>query len=214
MASAAGGLEEIVGAQLVTAAGEKASPAELRGKVIGLYFSAEWCPPCRAFTPVLTKFREANKADFEVVLVSGDRSAKSQQEYMKKYSMAWPAIAFDSPQRNEAFDRFGVRGIPALVILDADGKLLERDGRNQISRDPEHAMDRWLPGRQPKAENPKEKPTEAKDDTDTSALDKLEAQTKDALGKGFEFLRTAQEVTAPYVDKLRPSESQSAPTNN
>jgi len=27
--------------------------AALGGKVVGLYFSAHWCPPCRQFTPVL-----------------------------------------------------------------------------------------------------------------------------------------------------------------
>ena len=24
--------------------------------IIGLYFSAHWCPPCRGFTPVLSEF--------------------------------------------------------------------------------------------------------------------------------------------------------------
>eukprot|EP00878_Enallax_costatus_P044465 GHUV01053103.1.p1 GENE.GHUV01053103.1~~GHUV01053103.1.p1 ORF type:complete len:175 (+),score=11.38 GHUV01053103.1:78-527(+) len=48
----------------------------LKGKHVGIYFSAHWCPPCRAFTPQLantyTKLKK-DGIDFEIVFVSMDR---------------------------------------------------------------------------------------------------------------------------------------------
>ena len=47
--------------------------------LIGVYFSAHWCPPCRAFTPVLSKFYQvANKANkqIEIIFISFDREMK------------------------------------------------------------------------------------------------------------------------------------------
>ena len=37
------------------------------------YFSAHWCPPCRAFTPKLVEFynaQEGKKKNFEIIFVS------------------------------------------------------------------------------------------------------------------------------------------------
>jgi len=58
---------------------------DLKGKTLGLYFSAHWCPPCRGFTPVLTEaykklVNEQNK-DFEIIFVSSDRDESSFKEY-------------------------------------------------------------------------------------------------------------------------------------
>ena len=72
--------------------GDKVPAAALEGKFIGLYFSASWCGPCRAFTPSLVKFREAHKSQFEVILVGADGSPKAQANYMKKYKMPWLAL--------------------------------------------------------------------------------------------------------------------------
>jgi nucleoredoxin len=44
--------------------------------VRGFYFSANWCPPCRAFTPQLAEvYRVIRKREpgFEIVFVSSDR---------------------------------------------------------------------------------------------------------------------------------------------
>ena len=207
-------LEAVLGPELVTADGRSVSTADLKGKVIGLYFSAEWCPPCRTFTPVLEKFREANKTDFEVVLVSGDRSANALQAYMQKYSMDWPAIPFEAPQRNGAFDRFGVRGIPALVVVDANGKLLERDGRGQIANNPADFRPRWLPAAKAQPVTPQNKPAETEPPAQGGALDQIETQTKEALGKGFDLLRKAQEASAPFLEGLTADEAPAGTTNN
>ena len=47
--------------ELLDAGGQEVSIDELKGKYVGLYFSASWCGPCRTFTPKLKKFRDQNE---------------------------------------------------------------------------------------------------------------------------------------------------------
>ena len=72
------------GVDLVSKTGRVSASAALDKKMVGLYFSAHWCPPCRAFTPVLaqryTELKAAGK-DFEIVFVSSDRDKASCAEY-------------------------------------------------------------------------------------------------------------------------------------
>ena len=139
-------LEELLGTELVDAKGDKVETSSLEGKVIGLYFSASWCGPCRAFTPQLVEFRDRNDEKFEVVFVSSDRSGEDQQAYMKDYDMEWPAIPFDSPLRQELGAKYGIRGIPSLIIIDDQGNLITKDGRSEMSgsdSDARKALREW-----------------------------------------------------------------------
>jgi nucleoredoxin len=135
-------LEELLGPELVDAKGNKVELSSLEGKVIGLYFSAEWCPPCRAFTPDLVRAASGSN-DFEVVFVSSDRSAEDQAKYMKGYRMKWPAIPYDSEKRRELSGRFNIRGIPALVIIDDQGNLITDQGRRELGKNPRQAIRDW-----------------------------------------------------------------------
>lgn len=105
----------------------------LKGKKLGIYFSASWCGPCRKFTPVLVEaYNElVSKGDFEVVFASADEDEESFKAYFSK--MPWLAIPFsDSETRSRLDELFHVRGIPHLVLLEETGKVATEDGTDII----------------------------------------------------------------------------------
>ncbi len=136
-------LKKLLPAELQNAAGEAVSRDTLDGKLIGIYFSAEWCPPCRAFTPGLVEFRDRHADAFEVVFVSSDQSAAAQQKYMQNYHMNFLAVPFDSDARSALAEAFSVRGIPTLVILDSKGKVITTHGRAELSSDGDKVLKKW-----------------------------------------------------------------------
>jgi len=105
-------------------------------KLVGLYFSAHWCGPCRQFTPLLAEFyathKSLNKDDFEIVFVSGDRDSASYTSYLN--TMPWGlGVGFGDGRKDTLNSRFNVSGIPTLIILDGvSGEIVSRDGRKDV----------------------------------------------------------------------------------
>lgn len=136
-------LVKVFAKQLVDTAGRPVSATHLRGKVVGLYFSAHWCPPCRAFTPKLVAFRDANSDNFEVVFVSFDKDEKAKSDYMEETMMKWATVPFDMDLKRKLASHYQVEGIPALVIVDAQGKLITLEGRAGIERQADASLASW-----------------------------------------------------------------------
>lgn len=93
--------------------------SELEGKVVGLYFSANWYPPCRNFTEILINaYEHLNRSGskFEVVFVSSDEDLDAFNKY--RALMPWLSIPFSDLETKKALDRkFDIEGIPCLIIL-------------------------------------------------------------------------------------------------
>lgn len=139
--------EPLLGSTLVGKSGDVATSDALKGKVTAFYFSAHWCGPCRGFTPQLAEayvMLTSGGKPFEIVFVSSDRDQASFDEYYGE--MPWLALPFSERERkNDLSKKYGVRGIPSLVILDAEGKVITKDGRAAISGDPSGADFPWVP---------------------------------------------------------------------
>lgn len=91
--------------------------------LIGLYFSAHWCPPCRGFTPTLIGFyktMQANNQGFEVIYVSLDRDCASFNEYYG--SMPWYTIPYEDEARVSMLDLAIFRWVAKSWLL---GKIYE-----------------------------------------------------------------------------------------
>ena len=98
-------MEKLLGTTLAGAQGaEKSTSDALSGKeVVGLYFSAHWCPPCRGFTPKLAEAYKglvAGNKPIEIVFVSSDRDEAAFSEYFGE--MPWLALPYSArDKKNE-----------------------------------------------------------------------------------------------------------------
>jgi len=73
--------------------------------------------------------------EFEIVFASSDQSKKEFEEYHA--TMPWCAIPFEERARVEQMmSQHGVMGIPTLVVVGADGKIITKSGRSIVTADP------------------------------------------------------------------------------
>lgn len=115
-----------------------------------LYFSAHWCPPCRKFTPQFVRQYDMHKKyevpyrnRFEVIFVSNDRSEDKMDAYMKWAHMKWPALSWDSREDSPEITQYSCPGIPCVVVVDRNGRVLADSYEDGEYLGPEAPM-KWL----------------------------------------------------------------------
>jgi thiol-disulfide isomerase/thioredoxin len=76
--------------------------------VTAFYFSASWCNPCKAFTPLLSSCyeiaREEDNVRIEVIYVSGDANEETFTAYREKMPWKRFSIAPDSARQAKRSD--------------------------------------------------------------------------------------------------------------
>ena len=108
-------------------------------EVIGLYFSGEYCPPCRKFTPILAEMYDVindnishlDAKKMQIIFIASDKSEEAFNNYYS--NMPWLALPYKKRDlKNELCEKYNVKTIPKLIFLNRNGETICRDGRNLI----------------------------------------------------------------------------------
>ncbi|XP_043714794.1 probable nucleoredoxin 3 [Telopea speciosissima] len=116
------------GVEFLESSEGKVPLSSLDQKTICLFFSANWCRPCRAFIPQLVKLYNTLRntdRNLEIIFVSFDRDENGFREHSKL--MPWLAVPFDINICRRLRNHYHVVRIPSLIPLYSNGEPVEGD---------------------------------------------------------------------------------------
>lgn len=115
--------------------GKSLGPKSFRGKVLLIDFWASWCGPCRAEIPNLKEaYAMFKDKGVEFLSVSVDKSSDEWKKAMTQEQMPWPQIL--APQSGkEAMELYQFSGIPFIVLIDKEGKLVGKNLRGEAIKE-------------------------------------------------------------------------------
>jgi len=130
------GIAELLGPSLLHKSTKRSATLSAtvgQAPLVAIYFSAQWCGPCRAFTPRLRAFVDAlaeEGVELPVVFGSSDRDETSFARHFE--TVPWHAFPYGDARVDELKQRFGASFIPWLVILDAEGNVIANEADTKV----------------------------------------------------------------------------------
>jgi thiol-disulfide isomerase/thioredoxin len=109
---------------------------KLKDKVVLVQFWATWCKPCRTeMVNIKRAYERYHDKGFEVLGINLDEKRETVTEFLAQNPLPWDNLFSDDPAAN-GMDHpmatyYGVMGIPQLILVGKDGKVVSLEMRAQ-----------------------------------------------------------------------------------
>lgn len=108
--------------------GRKVDLAAVRNKVVLIHYWASWCEPCvpdmQTIQQLVGKY---GKNGLIVIGVCLDTDREGAEAFLKTNRMTWPQIYDDGGLEGRLASELGILTLPTMLLLDKDGKVVNRN---------------------------------------------------------------------------------------
>lgn len=121
-----------------TPEGNSMALTDIKAKVTVIDFWASWCRPCRVENPNVVKmYNKYNSKGLEIIGVSLDKASQKDRwiKAIEDDKLTWPQVSNLEGWKEPIAVQYGVRSIPATVILDENGIVVAKNLRGQQLED-------------------------------------------------------------------------------
>jgi cytochrome c biogenesis protein CcmG, thiol:disulfide interchange protein DsbE len=100
----------------------KETLASLRGKPALVNFWASWCEPCQEEAPELRKLQHSLGDEGRLVGVDYTDRESGGRAFLRRYGLTFPVLSDPDGIYGARFD---FNGLPATIVLDSQGRIVE-----------------------------------------------------------------------------------------
>ncbi|MBI3715043.1 MAG: TlpA family protein disulfide reductase [Betaproteobacteria bacterium] len=101
--------------------GTQLETTQFNGKVLVVTFWASWCGPCKKELPMLEGLQNAGRGSIQVVAINIEDRDRFQ---VVSKALSSLNLKLSHDYRKRSSDAYGVNGIPHLVLIGRDGKII------------------------------------------------------------------------------------------
>ena len=125
--------------------GKPVAVAQLRGAPVLVHYWATWCEPCKVdIAKIKELFAKYGPQKFRVVGITLDSDKQELTTYLAEKPLPWPQMHESGGLDGRLAEELGVLTLPTMFLLDAEGKVVDR---NLVITDLERKLDAMIGGK-------------------------------------------------------------------